>query len=184
MELVSDAGAYSTDRRSMGFILLMGLSTPLVVIPLFLIFAPVGPFEGAQPAAIAFAIGSILVILLLSHLLKARGYLYKIPLKVYREGILVQPASKMRPQIIRLEGLLSLELWHGIPYMGPSGCTAETAGRTIKSAEPFRDKASLERFVKEISPVLEEAGFKIAKEDAGEGSLRVVFRRMIAPIRA
>lgn len=162
----------------------MLVSTPLIVVPMFLLFAPIGPFVGALPAAIAFAIGSILVISLFSHLLKAKGYLYKIPLKVYKEGIIIQPASKIRPEVIKLEGLRSLELWHGLPYMGAeSGCIAESIEKRSKSAEPFRDKASLESFIEEISPLMQRSGFKLAQEDDGERSLRVVFRRVMAPIR-
>lgn len=180
MKLVADSAPYSSDNRLSGFILLVVIATPLMVLPVYLLMAPPPALAGAAPAALAFAIGSLMVVLLFGLFLKTRGYLFKIPFRVYDEGVLIQPTAHIRPKVIEWLDLSSLELWVGIPYKkSDSGCAALTPAGEVKSTELFKSKDSLMEFISVIRPSIEEKGMKMVEENEGDSYFSVKFRRSL-----
>jgi len=178
MKLVADSARYSSDNRFSGFMLLVLLSSPLVIISTSLLLTPPELFEHAMPAALAFAIGSIAVLLLFGLFLKTRGLIFKIPIRVYEDGVLVQPTSQIRPKVIEWMDLMSLELWEGLPYKKTkSGAVALTPAGEIKSTELFKGKEPLKEFINTIRPYLEDKGMKVVQEDEGESHYSITFRR-------
>lgn len=178
MNLIADSAPYSSDNRLSGFILLVVIATPLMVLPIYLLVAPPPGLAGA--AILAFAIGSLMVLLLFGLFLKTRGYLFKIPFRVFDTGVMIQPIAHIRPKIIEWLDLSSLELWTGISYKkSDSGCAALTPSGEVKSTELFKDKESLKEFVSSIRTFLEEKGMKMVEEDEGDSSYSVKFRRSL-----
>lgn len=184
MELQVDSARFSSDGKFSGFMLLVLLSSPLFIISAYLLITPPELFADAMPAALAFAVGSIFVLLLFGLFLKTRGLIFKIPLRVYDKGVLLQSTAHIRPKLVNWHDLSSLELWEGLPYKKTKGgCIALTSEGEIKTVELFRDKAAFKEFVGAIRPMLEENGLKMAHEDEGETYYSVTFRRSIIPVR-
>jgi hypothetical protein len=180
MRLVVDAASYCSDKKLFGFILFVLVSLPLMMLPLYLFVAPPPFLDRAMPAVAAFAAGSFIVLYLSWLSLKTRGLVFKVPMRVYEEGVLIQGSASLAPSLIRHHDLASLEFWYNLSYLKTkSGCsviTAEGQGR-IMSPEAFRDKASLKDFVFYLRPLMERNGLRLAQEDEISDSLHVVFRR-------
>ncbi|MEW6748198.1 MAG: hypothetical protein AB1295_00615 [Candidatus Micrarchaeota archaeon] len=184
MELIADAASFSSDNRFNGFMLLSLLSTPLFIISFYLLISPPELFADAKPAALAFVIGSFFVLLLLCLFLKTRGLIFKVPLRIYDGGILIQSTAHIRPKLVRWQDLTSLELWEGLSYMKTKGGSiALTSEGEVKTVELFKDKEALKTFVKTVRPVMEGHGLKMAAEDEGGSHYSATFRRSIVPVR-
>jgi len=180
MKIVADSARYSSDNRFSGFMMLVLLSSPLFIISVYLLLTPPELFEDAMPAAIAFTAGSILVLLLFGLFLKTRGLIFKIPIRVYDEGVLIQSTAHIRPKLIEWVDLLSLDLWEGLSYKKTKGgAIALTTEGEIKSTELFKDKNALKEFVAVVRPFLEEKGMKVVQEDEGESNYSITFRRSL-----
>ena len=175
MRIVADSNDYSADRRALSFALLLCFALPLIVIPLYLFVSPEEII--ARPAAAALMGGAVLFIVFFGLFLKGRGILFKVPLKVFEEGILIQPKMRLGPKMVSFEHISSIELWHGRRNDSPSGCSVLSSvdGR-VSSTESFRDAEALRQFAERISPALFALGFR-KSELSDPGAATIVFRK-------
>jgi len=177
MALISDSKDYSKDRRSASFVLIICFALPLMLVPIYLIVSPVEYI--ARPAAAALLAGALVFILFIGLFLKGKGLLFKMPLRVLDNGILIQPAMRLGPVMADYRTISSIEMWYGRDEPIHSGCTVLSGVRgRLTSVESFRDADSLHEFVEGISPALFSQGFKrtLIQEP---GSLSVVFRKAL-----
>jgi hypothetical protein len=175
MKLVSDAKAYSEDRNLLGFVLLGVSVLILFVFPLFLIAAPPQGLSGFQPALVAEAAGSIVVLFALALFLKGKGLILKVPLRVYEEGVLIQKAMSSVPEIVPFRNVSSIEF-----FLSPAGagCLVISLDGNYRSVENFTGAARIKEFVLSVGPALALAGFAKSVEENG-GSFRASFRKSL-----
>lgn|GEM_PF-6716831 len=176
MELVADAAHYSINRGATGLALLAISIIILFVIPLWIALQPPPSLTALKPALMAEAAGSVALLFMVALFLLGRGMLLKMPLRVYDEGLLIQPLLSTTPSIIPYKDISSIELWYGAPG-NRNGCAVLSRhGKRITSVEAFRDKIKAKEFTELIAPVFEAAGFTMRSED-GERSFSIMFRR-------
>ncbi len=177
MALIADSKDYSRDRRAASFAIILCFGIPLMLVPLYLFVSPVEYLP--RPAAAALLAGSLLFMLFAGLYLKGRGILFKFPMRVLDNGILIQPMMRLRPVMADFRSISSIELWHGRDGDPPSGCSVLSGdkGRLI-SAESFCDAESLCRFAESISPALYSQGFR-KTEMREPGSYSAVFRKVL-----
>jgi hypothetical protein len=179
MKLVADSKDYSSDKRALSFALLFCFALPLMFAPLYLLVAP-GALNVPKQAIFALLLGGIALIVFLGVYLKGKGILFKVPLKAFAEGLLIQPAMGFRPLVVPYEDVASIELWCGSAGRINAGC-AILSGKhgSIKSVENFTDGNSLKAFAERIGPALEDAGFRTESAEEGASSARYVFRKAL-----
>ncbi len=177
MNLVADSSDYSKDQRAISFALLFCLAMPLMLAPLYMLVAP-GAFSIPAQASLALLFGGITLIFFLGIYLKGRGILFKVPLKAFEEGLLIQPAMGLRPAVVPYKDISSIELWCGREGKMRAGCAvlSQTHGR-IRSVENFTDASSLKSFAERIGTALENAGFRTESAEESQDSARYVFKR-------
>lgn len=166
MNLIAQAGEYSTDRSAYGFIILALAMLPLISFPLYVMYSP--GLGQAGPAAAAFLVCSIALLAFLALFLKGRGMLFRLPIRAYDRGILMQPAMRIRPILVPYAEISSIEFWRGRQGGLHSGCELRSAAHgTIRSVESFRDDESLSAFISRIRPALEENGLLMSEPQGG-----------------
>jgi hypothetical protein len=175
MKLVSDAKDYSQDLGGSGFALLAFSVLVLFVLPLYLVVQPPESLIAIRPVLVAEAAGSVIVLFTIALFLKSTGMLMNVPLKVYEEGILIQPVLSTMPKAIPFQRISSLEIFRA--RNGRSGCSvlSRDEGRQ-RSVETFIDAMRARGFVESIRPALEAAGFASSIEGDAR-SLRAMFRK-------
>lgn len=183
MNLIADSKDYSSDQRALGFALLLCFSIPLMFAPLYLLAAPSAlgiPFQ----AAFAILAGGLALMLFLGLFLKGRGILFKVPMRVFDEGIVIQPAIGLSPVLIQYGDISAIELFYGSNGKIKSGCSVSSISRgRIRSIENFSSGDSMQSFAGKIRPHLEDAGFRLEDSQAGENPARLAFRKSILPAR-
>jgi len=181
MKIVADSKDFSSDKRALGFSLLLCLSIPLMFAPLYLLVAP-SMLGIPSPAALAILLGGLVLMLFFGLFLKGRGILFKVPLRVLDTGILIQPASGFIPILAPYADISAIELFYGEGGKVKNGCLVSSAksGR-IRSIENFSGALSMKSFTELIRPVLEQNGFRLVDSLEGKGSARFSFRRPIIP---
>ncbi len=114
--------------------------------------------------------------------LKGRGILFKVPLRVLDDGILIQPATGFLPVLAPYSDISAIELFYGAEGKVKTGCAVSSAksGR-IRSTENFSDAVSMKSFTERIRPALEQNGFRLVDSQEGKDSARFSFRRPIIP---
>jgi hypothetical protein len=164
------------NRRSAGLTILASSILVLFILPLWMAVQPPPPLAAFKIAFMAQAAGSVVLIFAIALFLLGRGLLLKTPMRVYKEGLLIQPLLSTMPSIVAYAGISSIELWDSARGRKTrSGCTIlSREGKRITSVEMFRDKNQAKEFVGRISPAIEAAGFTAHSEDDG---LLVAFRR-------
>ncbi|MEW6035438.1 MAG: hypothetical protein AB1529_02395 [Candidatus Micrarchaeota archaeon] len=179
MKMVADARDYSQDHSSAGLVVLALSFMPLLVIPIYILASPHEPLSGAAPTAFVFALSGLAFMGFFGMYLKSNGLLFKVPLRVFEEGLLIQPTLGMGPKRLTYGQITAAELWLG---KSGGGCMVLTrGGAAIRSVENFRDRDAMKAFAGCIRPTLEAAGLRLAHNDDGEQSLRMAFRRSIVP---
>ncbi len=179
MKMVADAREYSKDHSSAGLVVLALSFMPLLVIPIYVLASPHEPLSGAPPAAFAFALSGLAFMGFFGMYLKSNGLLFKLPLRMFEEGLLIQPTLGIGPKKLQFREITAAELWQG---KSGGGCMVLTrGGAAIRSVENFRDREAMRAFAERIRPTLEAAGLKLAHNDDGEQSLRMTFRRSLVP---
>jgi hypothetical protein len=177
MKLVADSKDFSSDKRALGFTLLLCFSIPLMLAPLYLLVAP-SMLGIPAPAALAILLGGIALLVFLGLFLKGQGILFKVPLRVFEEGILIQSAVGLRPVIVPYSDISAIELFYGAEGKVRNGCLVSSAksGR-VRSIENFSDKGMLKSFTERIRPTLEQNGFRMEDSAESGNSARFAFRR-------
>lgn len=179
MKLVADSRDYSSDRRALSFALLFCFALPLMLAPLYLLVAPEA-LNVPRPAVFALLLGGIGLIVFLGVYLKGKGILFKVPMKAFEEGILIQPAMGFRPLVVPYGDISSMELWCGPSGKIKAGCAILSGKQgTIKSVENFSDARALKAFAERIGASLEGAGFRTESAEEGADSARYVFRKAL-----
>jgi hypothetical protein len=179
MNLLADAKEYTDDKRLAGFIILAVSVTVLAILPLYLYFSPPDFLIRARPVAALWGLGGIIFLVTLAFFLQNRGMLFKLPLKVYDEALLIQPVFSLGPKRVPYEDISSLEIWYGEGYRrARSGCSV-LSGKlgSITSVENFHGKEGLRSFVERIRPMLEQKGLRMKVPYEEAGSLEYVFHR-------
>lgn len=150
----------------------------LFVIPVWIALQPPPSLAAFKPVLVAEAVGSTILLFMIALFLQGRGMLLKMPLRVYNEGLLIQPFLSTTPSIVQYTDISNIELWYGAPdRKNRSGCMALSRdGKRITSVEAFRDKTRAKEFIALIAPAIEAAGFTTRSED-DETSFSVMFRR-------
>jgi hypothetical protein len=174
MKLVADVKDYSADRKGIGFVLLVFSTLLLFVLPFYLVAQPPGFLRGLKPVIMAEGAGCFVFLIMLAVFMKSRGMLFKVPLRVYDESVLIQPALSLAPRMIPYARISSIELWY---ESGCSGCAVQALpeGR-VKSVECFSSRQKAKDFTDSIRPAMESSGFTMkAEEDAR--SFRAMFRK-------
>lgn len=179
MKLVADSKDYSSDKRALGFTLLLCLSIPLMFAPLYLLVAP-SMLGIPAPAALAILLGGLVLLVFLGVFLKGRGILFKVPMKAFVEGMLIQPAMGFRPIVVPYGDISSIELSCGEPGKLKAGCTL-LSGKygKVRSVENFTDADTLKAFAEKIGPALEDAGFRTESAEESATSARYIFRKSL-----
>ena len=113
MELVADASTYSINRGAIGLAILASSIIVLFVIPVSMAVQPPQYLAAFKPALEAEAAGSVALLFMIALFLLGRGMLLKMPLRVYNEGLLIQPMLSTTPSIVSYADIASIELWHG-----------------------------------------------------------------------
>lgn len=180
MKLVADSKDYSSDKRALGFTLLICFAVPLMFAPLYLLVAPAALGFPAQ-AALALLLGGLALLSFVFIFLKGKGIIFKVPMRVFDEGVLLQPLIGLRPRVLQYADVSSIELFYGAGGKVGSGCTAICKdGTRVRSVEHFNDKESLKSFTERIRPVLEQGGFRLIDSQEGGVSVRFSFRRPLS----
>ncbi|MFH0884173.1 MAG: hypothetical protein V1861_00500 [Candidatus Micrarchaeota archaeon] len=177
MKLVADSKDFSSDKRALGFTLLLCLSIPLMFAPIYLLVAP-SVLGIPAPAALAILLGGLALMLFLGVFLKGRGILFKVPLRVFEEGLLIQPAVGLRPFLVPYSDISAVELFYGAEGKVKNGCMVLSGqyGK-IKSVENFTDAMALKSFTMAIEPFLMRNSFKMEINEEKGLTARFVFRR-------
>ncbi|MCI0503868.1 hypothetical protein L0Y65_04100 [Candidatus Micrarchaeota archaeon] len=179
MNLIADSKDFSSDQRKSGLALLLCFSIPLMFAPLYLLVAPSSlgiPF----PAALAVLLGGLALMLFIGLALKSRGMLFKVPLRVFDGGLLIQPAVGLKPVMVPYPDISAVELFYGSEEKIKSGCSVSTFSRgRIRSIENFSGKDSMQSFAGKIRPALEQSGFRLDDSQEGERSARYLFRKPV-----
>lgn len=174
MNLAADAKDYSAGSGPAGLAIMSILVLALFVLPLYLAAQPPQQLIRARPVLLAEAAGSAVLLLVITAFLRSNGAILKTPLKVYDEGILIQPGLSTTPRIVRFIDISRIDVWHGPGNRG--GCSTLSIGGRLRSVEIFRDKETTKRFIDAISPALQAQGFIIRKEEDAS-TIRASFRR-------
>jgi hypothetical protein len=180
MKLIADSKDFSSDKRALGFTLLLCFAIPLMFAPLFLLAAP-SMVGIPAPAALAILLGGLALLLFLGLFLKGQGILFKVPLRVFEEGLLIQPAVSLRPVMVPYPDISAIELFYGAEGKVKMGCSVSSAksGR-IRSIENFSDISALKSFTERIRPVLEQTGFRMEDSQESGNFARFAFRKPIS----
>ncbi|MFN7991690.1 MAG: hypothetical protein U0R44_06040 [Candidatus Micrarchaeia archaeon] len=184
MRLIMDGKDFSADLRLPGFIFICMAGIVLIVFPLVLLVSPPRMFAGAVPAVMIGAIGAVIVLLMLGIYLKSRGMLFKLPLRVFDEGVMIQPIMGLKPAMIPYQDIASMEIWFGLGYKkAVCGCSILSFKGSVHSVETFRDKEDLRRFVDGFRLTMENNGLKMKPPEEEAGSLHFVFQRDVVKRR-
>jgi hypothetical protein len=109
--------------------------------------------------------------------LKSKGLIFKIPLKVYDEGLLIQKALASTPSIVPFRGISSIEFFFS---RAGARCAVSSIDGSHRSVENFSSAGRMKEFVLSIEPALGVEGFTMRIEEDG-GSFRASFRKSIMP---
>jgi hypothetical protein len=181
VKLIADSKDFSSDQLTLSFALLLCLSLPLIFVPLYLLIAPPPSFAIPKPAATALLIGAMFVIVFIGLFLKGRGILFKVPMRVFEEGIIIQPAMGIRPFLVPYADISAIEIWQGMDGKIRTGCSVSSVNSgTVRSVENFIDKNALKSFVDRIRPALEQNGFRAEGAQESGNSARFAFRRPLS----
>jgi len=178
VKLVADSRDFSSDQRALSFALLLCFSLPLIIVPLYLLFAPPAELAIPKPAAAALLMGAVAVIAFIVLFLKGRGILFKVPMRVFEEGILIQSAMGIRPVVVPYADISAIELWQGAEGKIRSGCLLQSPKQgKIRSVENFTDKNALKSFAERLRHSLGQNGFRPDAVWEAENSIRISFRK-------
>jgi hypothetical protein len=183
VKLIADSKDFSHDRRAVSFAILIISSIPFMFAPLYVLVwrSSLGvPLE----AALAELLGGITLMLFLGLFLMGKGILFKVPLRAFDEGVLIQPAVGLRPALVPYADISAIELFYGADGSVRTGCVVSAPKRgRIRSIENFHSPSAVESFVAAIRPALEQAGFRLADRHVGNRLARFEFRRHVLPPR-
>jgi hypothetical protein len=174
MKLIADCREFSDDMSLMGFSSLLIATLLAIVLSVFIFVTP-----SLSLLAPIWAAGSVIVVVTLALFLKHRGLIFKVPMKVFEEGLLVQPAMGLKPRVIEFDDVASVELWWGLPYRKTArGCSVLSFRHgTLTTVETFHGKESLKRFAEAIRPALEAHGLRMKPPAEESDSMEFVFQR-------
>jgi hypothetical protein len=180
MKLVFDSKDCSHDRKGRGMLIMAAAVIALFVMPLSIAVSPPPELASIRPALIAEAVCSAFLLLVLAIYLKGNGTIPGLPIRLYEEGVLMQPVLEAFPSTILYEDVSTIEFW----FSGAgSGCSIRSRDGTRKrSVESFVNKEAFDGFIAAVSPTLGVAGF-VAEANGTQGSAHITFRRKpVAPL--
>ena len=179
MTLVADARKFSSDSSFIGFMILVISVIALFVVPRYVMATLPPDLMRIKPAIVAASGGAIIVLLTIGLYLKGLGIIFKFPVRFFREGLIIQPATSLSPRFIPYEDITSIELWQGISYKRFNGGVrvSTRSGVNASSVERFASAEKAMEFLEAVRPALESSGLQLREKEEGFGPIRYLFRR-------
>jgi len=178
MRLLLDAKDYTQNLNILGYALLVMLFLFFLFVNLLVFIFSFSPGENA-PSLFETIPETMLAFLVTAIVFKLRGVIFKVPLRIYDEGIEFQPSLlSIRPAFVPFNDVQSIGFKHeyGLARR-ESAWTVHTLSSWYSRDENFHDKEEFGKFMEKATPILISHGLRLKYSRQEKGLLEFAFER-------